>query len=472
MKINFNLNLVQSQKLVMTPELKQAIEILQYSALELSEFIEEELLNNPLLEKVTDTNVGDFQEDNIDNENVELKNERTEENEIDWKEVINFFEDARPLSNINYDFDKEYNYDNFVASENTLKDFLMMQLETSNLEKRLKIICEYIIENIDDNGYLNMENYELMQQFGISETTCETLIKFIQTFDPVGVGARTIKECLLIQLRGLGYEESLEEELVIHYLNDLAANRISFISKQINESLDQIQEAYDFIKTLEPKPGRSFSSLRNVRYITPDVYVEKRNDVYSVVMNEAAVPHLRINTFYKNLKKEINEDRMTAEYINKSMQSAIRFIRSIDQRRSTIYRVCEAVVNYQQDFFRKGKSYLKPLNLRDIADELDIHESTVSRAVSGKYMQCPDGLYEIKYFFQSGVKNDSGNGVSSESVKMIIKNLISSENSKRPYSDQYITNYLNEKSIVISRRTVAKYRDELGIDASSKRKRF
>jgi len=481
MKMNFNLNLVQTQKLIMTPELKQAIEILQYNAQELNEFIEEELLNNPILEKLsgtsesegTDETTAAKTEKEFESEaEYEYDLDKGVKKEIDWEEMVNYFEDARPMGNISYDFDQELSYDNFVADEETLKDYLLMQLKFTKLEHRFYKICEFLIESISDNGYLEINMEETALHYRLSMEELETLIRLIQSFDPPGVGARDLKECLLIQMYQQGYEESLEEILVKTYLEDIGDKRFAQIAKKVNEPVERVQMAYDYIKTLEPKPGRSFASLRDVRYIVPDVYVEKIKDEYVILVNEAANPRLQINSFYKSMLKNVDRDELTSDYLNKNLQSALRIIKSIEQRRNTIYKVCKAIVDYQYEFFEKGLLYLKPLNLKDIADEIEVHESTVSRAVNGKYIQCPNGLFEIKYFFQSGVKGAGGEGVSSESVKTVIRDMIDGENPKKPLSDQFITDELNEKGINISRRTVAKYRDELNIPPSSKRKRF
>ncbi len=485
MKMNFNLNLVQTQKLIMTPELKQAIEILQFNAMELNDFVNEELLNNPILERLSsetdedvdgtrpekDTVASSENESDTESE-YEYDLDKGPHNEVDWEDMVNYFDDSRPIGSTTYNTDSDFNYDNFVADEETLKDYLLMQLKFSKLEAQVVKICEYIIENIDDNGYLQMKNNEAMVLFDKTNDEIEQLIRLIQTFDPPGVAARDIKECLLIQLYQQGYEESLEETLVKEFLSELGEKKFAVIAKKLGETAERVQNAYDYIKTLEPKPGRSFSSLRDVRYVIPDVFVEKVGNEYVVVVNESASPRLQINSFYKNMLNQFSKDSLTNDYLSKNLQSALRIIKSIEQRRNTIYRVCKAIVEYQFDFFEKGLLYLRPLNLKDIADDIEVHESTVSRAVNGKYIQCPNGLFEIKYFFQSGVKGASGEGVSSESVKSVMKDMIEKEDAKKPLSDQYIADVLNKTGINISRRTVAKYRDELNIPPSSKRKRF
>jgi len=471
MKMNFNLNLIQTQKLIMTPELKQAIEILQFNALELNAFINEELLNNPILEKIEIEGDEESVSEKVD-QGFEYDLDKGDKPELDWENMVNYFDDARALGNSHHNTESEVNYDNFVADEETLKDYLNMQLKFSKLDDTIIRIGAYIIENIDDNGYLQMKNEEAMVLFNQSFEAIEQMVRLIQTFEPPGVGARSIKECLLIQLYQQGYEDSLEEILVAEHLEELGEKKFALIAKKINETAERVQNAYDYIKSLEPKPGRSFCSMRDVRYVIPDVYVEKIKNEYIVSVNESASPRLQINGFYKKLLGQFSKESLTSDYLSKNLQSALRIIKSIEQRRNTIYRVCKAIVEYQVDFFEKGLLYLKPLNLKDIADEIEVHESTVSRAVNGKYIQCPNGLFEIKYFFQSGVKGASGEGVSSESVKSVMKDMIDKEDIKKPLSDQHLADALVKIGINISRRTVAKYRDELNVPPSSKRKRF
>ncbi|WP_204662126.1 RNA polymerase factor sigma-54 [Fusibacter tunisiensis] len=472
--MNFNLNLIQTQKLVMTPELKQAIEILQYNAMELNEFVNEELLNNPILERIqSDAEEKASSEKEVESESeFEYDLDKGDSKEIDWEDMVNYFEDARPMGTLSYNPDNEVNYDNFVADEESLRDYLLTQLKLMNLSDLDMEVCAYIIENVDDNGYLKMTNDEAVVLFDIPDDKVENLIVMLQTLDPPGVFARSIEECLLIQLEQQGYDDGLETTLVKEHLNALGEKRFAQIAKILGETIENIQEAYDYIKTLEPKPGRSFSSLRDVRYIVPDVYVEKSKGDYIVMVNEVATPRLQINAFYKKMLSQMTRDTMTTEYLSKNLQAALRIIKSIEQRRNTIYRVCKAIIDYQYEFFEKGLLYLKPLNLKDIADEIEVHESTVSRAVNGKYIQCPNGLFEIKYFFQSGVKGASGEGVSSESVKSVMKEMIDREDPKKPLSDQALADALIATGIHISRRTVAKYRDEMDVLPSSKRKRF
>lgn len=457
MKLGYNLNLSQTQKLVMTPELKQAIEILQYNTVELNEFISNELLENPVLQK-------EPQEANKDKEfDVEA-----------WKEIAKKYNQSYTggEGKVNYNDDDDVNYDNLIASEINLLDFLVDQLQYTPLTEEQKIVGEYLIYNINANGYLACNNMEIGYRFGISEDDVEDIIYTIQTFEPFGVGARDLRECLLIQMSYMPDIPDLAFDLVENYLEDLGNNRMSKISKELEVPIKAIQDAMDVIRTLEPKPGRKYASSRNTRYVTPDVYIEKIDDEYVVLVNDSTAPKLRISQYYQSLLNGDTVNEQASEYIAKKLNSALKLIKSIEQRRSTIYKVVKAILEYQKDFFEKGMVHLKTLNLKDVADEIGVHESTVSRAINGKYVQCPNGLYEIKFFFQSGVKSSYGSDVSSESIKSMIKDMVDAENQKKPISDQFIADELNKLGINIKRRTVAKYRDELGILSSSKRKRY
>lgn len=466
MKMSYNLNLEQTQKLIMTPELKQAIEILQYNALELNQFVQDELMNNPILEL-----------NQSKNENDPPKEESKEKDKesIDWKEFLNEYEDYKfknkNRSN-NYQETEDISFDNFLSTETTLTEHLLFQLQFSLLDNKYNEIGKYIVQNIDSNGYLGITNKEVAQKFKVEEEDVEDIIQIIQTFDPMGVGARNIKECLLIQLKQKEITNPYVIEIVNNYLHELGKNKISFIAKKLDISIKEAQEAGDYIKTLEPKPGRAFSSLRDIRYITPDVTVEKVGNEYVIMIKDVTAPRLTINSYYRKILMNSDVELNTSSYITQKLNSALKIIKSIQQRRNTIYKVVKAIIDYQIEFFEKGTMHLKPLTLKEIADDIGVHESTVSRAVNGKYMECPRGIFELKYFFQSGVSSAFGDGVSSESIKSIIKDLIDNEDSKKPLSDQVISDELNKIGVKVSRRTIAKYRDELNIPSSSKRKRF
>lgn len=451
MKMNFNLNLSQTQKLVMTHELKQAIEILQYNSIELNEFINEELLNNPIIEKPT--------------------TEEKSHDEIDWKSLSNEMDRDRKTYN-NVQAAEDVNYDNFVAGEDTLNDFLKDQLKFTLLSDEQMEVALYIIENLDENGFLDLSNDEIGIKYNKESEEIESIIDVLQNFEPAGVVARSLKECLLIQACKKGVGDILVFEIIENFLDDLGNNRLNNIAKKLKVDIEAVKSAALYIRTLEPKPGREFSSMRDIRYIKPDVVVEKIDGEYVILVNDFTAPKLNISNYYRKLLNDVDTTKDTSEYINTKLNQALKLIKSIEQRRNTIFRVVEAILDYQYEFFEKGKMYLKTLNLKDIANEIGVHESTVSRAVNGKYMQCSSGLYEIKYFFQSGVSSASGEGVSSQSIKDIISEMIAEENTKKPLSDQIISTRLKDIGVKVSRRTVAKYRDELGIPSSSKRKAY
>lgn len=459
MKLSYNLNLEQSQKLIMTPELRQAIEMLQFNSMELKEYITNELEENPMLELKETTS------DSLENSDEHKKEE------IDWKEYL---EKQQNNNSYSPQIDKnpeDYNYEAFVTDSPTLNDHLMFQLGISKTSPEEYDIGESIIQYIDDNGYLQASLEEISNNRNIDIVELEKTLKIIQKFDPLGVGARNLKECLLIQIREKEDLDSNIANIIENYLEDLGHNRIQKISKELDIDLIKVQEISDYIKRLEPKPGRSFSgNMDKVRYITPDAAIQFIEGKFQVVLNDIAGPRLNINNYYKGLMKA-DSDNKTTEFLNDRFNRALWVIRSIEQRRATIQKVIESILKFQKAFFLEGEKSLKPLTLKDVAEDIEMHESTVSRTTNGKYVQTPRGLFELKYFFSSGLEGRDGD-ISSTSIKSIIKDIIENEDSKKPYSDQKLSELLKIKEINISRRTVAKYRDELKIPASSMRKRF
>ena len=456
MKIGYELTIEQTQKLSMTPELIQAIQILQYNNQELNEYIDKELLENPILEseyhKESDTEIDiDSLRDQLiqADENVEAYKQ--------WE---------------SHSTSDEYSYENFVAFNYTLTEFLIEQLHFSSLKGQDAEIGRYIIENIDDNGYLSMSLEEICSVLDVDLDSCERVLDLIHTFEPSGVGARDLNECLIIQLASLGELTDEIEFIISNRLKDLADNKYALISKEVGISLTEVQEIADLIKTLEPKPGRGFDSDNSIKYIIPDIYVEETNGEYVVSANDVSTPSLHISSYYNSLTEEAKSDKELSNYLNNRFNSAMWLMKSIEQRKKTIYNVASAIVQFQNDFFAKGERFLKPLTLKQIAETVGVHESTVSRAINGKYMQCPRGVFELKYFFTGGILKEDGSGVSSNSIKSMIKEFVDAEDDKKPLSDSKISEMLHEKGIDISRRTVAKYRDDIGILPSSKRRRF
>lgn len=472
MKLGYDLTIEQTQKLTMTPELIQAIQILQFNTQELDEFVQEELMQNPVLE--FDKNSDEKNQDEI-SKSEELDAKACKEAEIDLREKVKEAE----YDDISYkqweyskDREEEYSYEQFVSKEETLEDSLLLQLTFSSLKGQELKIGRFLVEAIDDNGYLTVSTEEVAEAFQVSQEKVEEVLDVIQTFEPAGVGARDLKECLIIQLAARGLLEDSVEYIILHHLEDLGENKLSKVAKTLGLPIGQVQLVCDLIRSLEPKPGRCFSSGTSVKYITPDVTVEKVDEEYQVITNEYSAPRLMVSPYYSNLARTALDDAELNKYLNDKYNSAIWLIKSIEQRKQTIFNVVDAVVKHQKEFLDKGSKYLKTLTLKQVADDLGIHESTVSRAINGKYMQTPRGVFEIKYFFSSGVSNSDGEGVSSNSIKSMIKEIIGGEDPKNPYSDQDMVKMLSDRGIEISRRTVAKYREGLNILSSSKRRRY
>lgn len=457
MKLSYGLTIEQTQKLTMTPELIQAIRILQFNTQELDSFVQGELLENPVLEFDRTADIEPPQE----------------KNDFDLREKIREDYDDISYHQWEYSKDKEtFSFEQFVSRDETLEDSLLLQLTFSKLKGQELKIGRYLVESIDDNGYLTADLAQVARCFKTTEENVEKVLDVIQTFEPLGVGARNLKECLIIQLAARGLLDETIEYIILNYLEDLGDNKLSRVAKQMGIPVSQVQMICDLIRTLEPKPGRSFASDENVKYIVPDVIVEKIDGEYVVSTNEYSIPHLMVSPYYTTLSKETKNDEEVSKYLTDKFNSAIWLIKSIEQRRQTIYNVVTAVVEHQKDFLDKGPKYLKTLTLKQIADVLGVHESTVSRSINGKYMQTPRGVYEIRYFFSSGVAGRDGEGLSSNSIKTFIKEIIDGEDPKKPYSDQEMVEILSKRGIEISRRTVAKYREGMNILSSSKRRRY
>lgn len=479
MRLGYELILEQSQKLVMTPELIQAIKILQFTSQELETFVEDQLLANPVLEveepgtteleKEQDkaleiNNPGDQRECNVEKDDT-----------FDWAEYIR----ERGYDDISYKQWQcetsvlDYSYEHYVGNEISLTEHLMSQLQVVTLGKKACRVAKLIIEGLDENGYLSLSVQEVAKLCDVCPEVVEEALAMVQSLDPAGVGARDLKECLMLQLSRLGKDAEILKYLVKDHLEDIASNRISTLAKSAGITPEEAQEYCDIIRELEPKPGRQFGSAQETRYVMPDVTVEKVGNDYVVLLNERTTPRLSISPYYRKVLAESEQDTQITDFLSKRMNSALWLIKSIEQRKRTIHSVVTAIVSHQKDFLDMGSKHLKPLTLAEIADEVGVHESTVSRSVNGKYVQTPRGLFELKHFFAGGVSNDEGLGVASGSIKEFLKEIISQENPGFPYSDQAIAELLKQqRGVVISRRTVAKYREELSIPASSKRKRY
>jgi len=443
MKFSYELKVEQTQKLIMTPELRQAINILQLTTMELKNLIENEIENNPIL---------DIQE---------------ERDDFDWVKSIRFDrkidEEAEP--------DDDISFENYAPIRPSLRENLLFQLGLLKLPKVYLRVCKYIIHSLDESGYLIPKVEEIAEELNTPVDVVLKALKIIQGLEPAGVGARDLKECLLIQLKAHGKWTPIIEDMITNYLELIAENKYSVIAKKMNMAVEEVQRICDLIKSLDPKPGRNFGGYNDVKFIVPDVIVRKIDGEYFILINDFGIPRPVINSYYQKVLREIKDDRETENFLRSKLQSAIWLIKSIEQRRETLYRVSKAIVEYQREFIERGIKFLKPLTLKDIAERVQMHESTVSRAINGKYIQIPRGIYPLKYFFTTSITSDYG-GVSAETIKNLIREIIQGEDPYNPYSDQYITELLNKRGIKISRRTVAKYREELNIPSSLKRKRY
>lgn len=471
MRLGYDLTIEQSQKLIMTPELIQAIQILQFNTQELENYVEEQLLTNPILE-IAPNAPQSSPESTPENPPEEFS--RKNEQEIDWAEHFKDKEyDDISYKQWEYQAEKdEYTYEQYVSSEITLTEHLLFQLQFAPMKKYCRQVGRYIIESLDENGYMTLTVDEIAKAMNLTAEKVEFVLEIIQSFEPAGVGARNLKECLLIQLEHQGNQSPLIKQVIGNHLQDIADNRLINISKALGISVREVQEISDLIKGMEPKPGRQFGSSRDTRYIVPDVVVEKIDDEYVVTVNETSSPRLNVSSYYQKMLIDSDKESNISKFLTGRLNSALWLIRSIEQRRQTIYNVVTAIVKYQHDFFEEGAKSLKTLTLKQIAEEVGIHESTVSRSINGKYMQSPRGVFELKYFFTSGVSGQSGEGIASESIKTFIKEIVDHEDPRAPLSDQAMVEMLEARGIEISRRTVAKYRDEMNLPSSSKRKRY
>lgn len=459
MNIKVDLNLKQTQKLVMTTEMKQAIEILQLTSMELNNLIDKELLENPMLE------FNDSPMESMEVVKDEAAKKEESKDQIEWDDYFQNMQSTefRNTPSSSYDPDDEFNFEKFSYYETTLNEYLLLQFHvlSEDLTETENLIGEYLIDCIDDNGYLLIDMDYICDILGVTQDVVEKLIGIIQQFDPAGVGARDIKECLLIQLRQEGYDDEVYENLVNNYLTDLAENQFKRVSQETGISTSELAAFKELIKTLEPKPGRQFTNFDGVKYIIPDGSIEW-------IDNELVV---QINSFYQGMLKTRNENEDTKKYIEKKLDSAAFLIKSIEQRRDTIRKVIEAIAHYQENFFREGVEDLKPLTLKAIADMIEVHESTVSRAIRGKYVQTPKGTFSLKFFFKRGF-SQGADDVSSEAIKQKIQAFVDAEDKRKPLSDQKIVEMLKEQGVDVARRTIAKYREALNILPSSKRKQF
>jgi len=463
------------QQLIMTPQLQMAIRLLQVSRMELVDMINEELETNPTLEE-PDTGK-DPDEKNEAVEAVETAVTKEVEvgekfdNDIDWS---NYLGEYNSVGKVAYETEEREaaNYEAFTPSRSNLSDHLKWQLLMAEPTPEQERIGEMIIGNLNRLGYLDASLDEIVRMTGGTISDVESVLKKLQEFDPPGICARNLSECLLIQIRQLGMDDPILENIVLHHIPDLENKRYKAIARDLGTDIETVSAAVALIKQLDPRPADGYNDDDQI-YITPDVYVFMEGDDYSVRLNDDSVPPLYINNYYRKVVGR--GDHITKEarsYLKERLRSAEWLIKSIRQRQKTIYSVTKSIVKFQRDFFDNGITHLKPLVLRDVAEDIEMHESTVSRVTTNKYAHTPHGIFELKFFFNSSIGRDNGGSIASASVQEKIRRIIAEEDSKKPMSDNKIADALSDAGIRIARRTVAKYREMMGVLPSGKRKQI
>lgn len=478
------LDLRLTQKLVMTPQLQQAIKLLQLSRLELSQVVAQEMVENPLLEEVAMDSSDEDSGGETPVEEMETKSESETEPEVDlsaeelrsqWEEYLEDDFDRRGnASTVDRSVDDLPSYDQTLSRPTTLLEHLVSQLHLAKMSGKEREIGLSIVGNIDENGYMRTPLEEIAAATSVSAAEVEKVLSVVQGFDPPGVGARDLKECLMIQVMDRDIDNPVVKAVISEHMQEIEEKKYKNVAKSLSVPLEDIIEAVKIIEGLEPKPGRPFFS-NDAQTIIPDVYVVKAESEFRVVLNDDGLPRLHVSPFYrKMLTSKSMEPGSTRQYLNEHLKSAIWLIRSIEQRNRTIYKVAGSIVKFQSDFLDRGIAHLKPLVLRQVAEDIEMHESTISRVTTNKYAHTPQGIFELKFFFTNSVSAASAQqeGLSSVSVREAIRKMVEEETGDRPLRDQEIVDRLRKEDIHIARRTVAKYRNELRIPSASRRKKF
>ncbi len=476
MQLSPKLSLKLTQKLVMTPQLQQAIRLLQLSRLDLEQAIQEEMVENPVLEdEVADEGTVEQRVAESATEKEKAKEEGSGGEELDWEKYMDsaISSGFQAEAGVPLDDGERPTLESTYTVERSLADHLVWQLRVSNLPDFVKKIGPCLIGCLDGDGYLREDDDALSQLCHCPAEQIPEVLTHLRRLDPVGAFARDLTECLLIQLRQVADPHPLVEPLIRNFLKDLETRRYTEVAEALETSVDEVLAALHQLRQLEPKPGRRFDSDAPI-YVVPDVYVVRKGDQFEIRLNDDGLPRPRISPYYLEMYKRLNSEEMDAasrEFIKEKLNHAMALIKSLDQRQKTIYRTTESILRFQRDFFLKGPNFLQPLILRDVAEDLGMHESTISRVTSNKYLHCERGIFELKYFFSSSLKSTHGEDLSAVYVKNRLREILAEEDIKRCLSDQSLANLLAKEGIKIARRTVAKYREELKILPAASRRR-
>lgn len=461
-------------QLVITPQLQQAIKLLQLSQMELLETIQQEIEINPVLEEVSGEDEivdgeGELSSD-VSDSSKEVEISETLRDDFEWESFLEEYNSSIPVVYEKEENEDQPSFDQRLTRPTSLTDYLMWQLRMSDFTDEEMQVGEAIVGNVDHNGYLDATLDEIASLCKSSVETVERVLQKVQEFDPMGIAARNLRECLLIQARHLLPDHALAISIIENYLPYLENKNYQDLMKKLKVTPEELKEAIDVILSLEPRPGRAYAPLEP-QFISPDIYVVKVDGDFVVLLNEEGLPRLRISPYYREFFKHPEKmSQEVKEYMQNKLKAASWLIKSIHQRQKTLLRVAESIVKLQREFFEKGAEHLRPMVLRDVAVDVGMHESTISRVTTNKYMQTPHGIFELKYFFNSSIRKTGGDEIASESVKEKIRTIIRNEDPERPYSDQEIKILLKKDGINIARRTIAKYREMMGILPSHKRR--
>ncbi len=481
MAVKLSQSLKLQQGLMMTPQLQQAIKLLTLTHMEMTDMIASEMVENPMLEEIHPGDKSDYSTESLETHNKETSSDDYKEDvmiskqddSIDWQQYVDSYNSTSYGQNMaTPDFSEAPNYENMVSKSMTLAEHLEWQLRMENLSEDEWEVATKIIHNINDDGYLSATFDEVIEDCKLDRDDCLDILEVVQRLDPVGCGSENLVECLLAQARIAEERSPLLEKIIRNHLTNLKNRDYKKIVADTGVSQEQIEETAKLLHNFHPKPGRLVSPAET-HYVTPDVYIVEVGGEFVVQVNDDGVPRLRISKMYQDMlnQMETNQNKEAKEFVNEKLKSALWLIKSIQNRQRTIEKVAKSIVKKQQNFFKKGPKHLKPMILKDVANEIGMHESTVSRVTSGKYMHTPIGMFELKYFFSSGIGGKNGGvDVVGEVLKIKIKELVEAENPKKPLSDQKIADLLSREEVKVARRTVAKYRESLGILSSSKRK--